>query len=222
MSRFSVARQNMVDGQIRPNGVINPRILEAFQTIPRERFVPEAVQPIAYFDEDLKIDHAGRFLLEAVTHARILEALSPTTNDLVLDVGGTGGYAAAILSKLAATVIALECDESYLKKAQDTWDELALTNIVGVHGALAQGYQKHAPYDLVIINGSVAFVPETLIGQLKPGGRLACVIRRPGDLNGQVTIFESHDTGQGYSSLVLFEAGCPYVPGFLPTPAFSF
>lgn len=220
MTDFQAARQNMVDCQIRTNGVINPVLIKALGNVPREAFTPETLQSVSYMDEDLMLGD-GRFLLEPVTLSRMIEALSPGRDDLVLDVGGATGYAAAILGSLAGTVIALEENKAYLEQAAKVWEALEIGNVVAEQGALAQGCAKHAPYDYILVGGSVADAPEALIKQLREGGRLVTIIRGADQPIGQVTLFESRGD-QGYSSVVLFEAGCPYLPGFMPKPAFSF
>ncbi len=220
MNSLEHARKNMVDCQIRPNGVVSPDIIEAFETVPREAFVPKNLQNIVYCDDAVPLDD-GRCLLEPVTHARMLEALAPGVNDVVLDIGGATGYSAAILSSLASTVIALEEKATDLVFAQCIWDSLDACNIVGFKGSLIKGCAKHAPFDLIFLGGSVTEIPQDLVRQLSLKGRMITIIRPPGSVMGQVTIIENLGE-KGFSSYSLFEAGAAYLPGFEPQPAFTF
>ncbi|MCF8495537.1 MAG: protein-L-isoaspartate O-methyltransferase, partial [Alphaproteobacteria bacterium] len=130
MKNFSTARAAMVEGQIRPMGVIDPHILAAFGSVPRERFVPDTQQSVAYRDEDVPLGE-GRFLMEPAVHARMLEAVSPVKSCRILDVGGGTGYAAAILSRLVKSVTALESSKIFLDRAVRNWESEGLTNITG-------------------------------------------------------------------------------------------
>lgn len=220
MNDFTQARRNMVDGQIHPNGIVMTELLEAFDDTPRERFVPTSLQGVAYSDEDLDIG-GGRFLLEPISHARMIQALEPKMSDVVLDIGGTMGYSAAIISKLVSTVIAQESDEDYLLSAGLIWEELGIYNVSGVVNDLNQGCPDHAPYDAIFINGAVDHLPENLVEQLRPDGRLICVVRKAGSSVGQATIVQSLG-GKKFSSSVLFDVGCPYLQGFEPQSVFEF
>lgn len=220
MTNFTAARRNMVEGQIRPNGVIDGGVLQAFSDIPRESFVAGPHRAAAYCDEDVVFDAHG-FLIEPSVQARMIEALALNADDLVLHIACDGGYGAAILSSLVSTVVNIETDKSKLDPMNALWGDLGIGNIVGAHTqSLPSGCTEHAPYDAVLVSGSVAGAPETLLEQLKPGGYLVAIIRAGKGLTGQVTLFQKQDTG--HSSRVLFEAGCPYLPGFEPEPAFTF
>jgi protein-L-isoaspartate(D-aspartate) O-methyltransferase len=220
MSDFSNARTNMVDCQIHTSGVISPVILQAFETVPRERFVPEGLQNVAYNDEDLPLGE-GRFLLEPATHARMLQAIEPQPDDVVLDVGGATGYSAAILSFMASTVMAVEEKKKHITWMEEACNALDICNVVGFKGALKAGCAQHAPYNLIFMSGSVSEIPQELVKQLAPGGRLVTIIREPGKVMGQVTLIQSLGE-KGVSSYTLFEAATPYLPGFEPQPAFTF
>ena len=214
------ARHQMIYNQIRPWDVSDDRVLATLAALPRERFVPEEIQGIAYNDEDLPIG-GGRFLLEPITHAKMVQAVKPGPEDVVLDIGGATGYSAAILSSLVTTVIALDNDETYLKQAQNLWNDLSVCNVVPITGDLTQGNPENAPFSLIFMNGSVPELPEQLAGQLTPDGRLITIIRKPGDILGQVTLVQNLGGGQ-FSSYNMFSAGSPYLPGFEPKPSFTF
>ena len=220
MPDFKAARTNMVDCQIHTAGVISPGILSAFETIPREKFVPANVQTVAYTDEDVPVG-SGRFLLEPMIHAKMVQAVEPSANDKILDIGGATGYSAAILSSLSKDILALEENAEFLKKAEELWSSLEINNVRPVAGKMTEGAPAHAPFDLILINGSVTEIPEAITNQLAANGRLITIIRAPNAVMGQVTLMRK--TGaKGLSSRPLFEAGSPYLPGFAPKTAFNF
>lgn len=220
MKNFQAARTNMVDSQIETMGVIDPRIIEAFETIPREIFVPENMRKVAYMGEDLALGE-GRYLLEPGVHARMVQALEPKAEDVVLDIGGTNGYSPAIFSTLVTTVIALEEKQKYLDKANEIWRELDVCNVVAFKGALTKGSPENAPFDIIFLNGAVSKIPENLTAQLSEGGRLIAVVKEPGQQMGRALLIKGNGRGE-YSSYPLFEVGCEYLPGFEPKPEFEF
>lgn len=220
MNDFAAARTHMVDCQIHPSGVDTPAILQAFETVPREAFVPESFRSVSYRDEDLVFPD-GRFLLDPMLHARMIEALEPSPSDIILDIGCLTGYSSAILSSLVSTVVAIEENGDYLKRAVETLQSLTICNVAGYKAKLNKGYPKNAPYDLIFVNGSVSNPPVPLIKQLREGGRLVCVVKPPGQSTGSAALFQSLGNND-FSSYTLFEASCPYLPGFEPEPAFTF
>ncbi len=220
MSNFSQARTNMVDGQIHPSGVVNLDILNVFGKVPRELFVPEKLQNVAYTDEEMDIGQ-GRFLLEPKTHAKMIQAIEPTKSDVVLDIGVGSGYSSAILSPLVLTVIALENNKRQIDKAERLWKSLEICNVALMEGDLEGGVPQQAPYSLIIINGAVHHVPTAILGQLEVGGRLISVVRKNPQTTGQVTLFMKSEGG-GISETALFDASAPYLKGFEPKSEFCF
>lgn len=175
---FIERRVKMVDGQIRTTDVTSAPLIEAFLTIPREIFVDEAARDLAYIDEDIAIG-AGpdgpRFLMEPSPLARLLQLAEVDAGDSVLDVGCGTGYSAAILSRLARSVVALESDSGLAARAEAALAELGCGNVSLVAGPLREGHAAGAPYDVVFLGGGVEEVPEALFAQLAEGGRLVCV-----------------------------------------------
>ncbi len=220
LSLFEQARKNMVDCQIHTMGVINPQILKAFRTFPREMFVPDQMQKIAYNDEDLKI-FDNRYMLEPAVHARMLEAISPRPDDVALDIGGAAGYSSAILGSIVSTVIALEENPDFINYAQTALTNLGVCNVVHINDMHHKGHPENAPYDIIFINGAIYSIPQNLINQLAPGGRMVAVIKKSLMHLGQATLIKKVD-GKGYATYSLFEAGCPYLKGFEPSETFSF
>lgn len=217
MIDFSAARRHMVDGQLRPNRVVSPALLDAMADVAREDFVPKAAKGIAYMDEDLPVGD-GRYLLAPLTLARLIQAAAPGSGDAVLDVAAATGYSSAVLARLAGSVIALEDDKALADQAAATLRDLAIANVQVVVGPLNEGHLKRAPYAVIIINGAVEHIPEALIAQLGEGGRLAAVVGT-GPV-GRATLLTKR-RGQA-SSRVLFDAGVSPLPRFTKEAGFVF
>jgi len=220
MSNFSAARKNMVDCQIHPSGVIDEKILEAFATIPRESYLETNQSPIAYQDEDIVMKD-GRFILEPTIHARMIDALDLNPDSTILDIGHAGGYSSAILSSLVSTVIALEQKQKYITAAEKVWLEHDICNIVALKSTLSKGAPEHAPYPFIILNGSVAEIPQKLIDQLDINGKMVLILRAPDQIMGQVQLIQHLGEGK-HSTMTLFEAAAPYLVGFEPAQSFNF
>ena len=215
---YAAARDNMVESQLRTNRVSDPAVLEAFSAIPRERFVPGRQRGIAYIDEDLLLED-GRYLLEPMVLARMLQAAEIGPEDVALEVGCGTGYGAAILNRLAGTVIALEEQPKLRDWASAVCADLGLDSVLVVCGSLVEGYEKQAPYDVILLSGAVTDVPSSIVKQLADGGRLVAVIR-PQDGIGAATLVQR--SGNSVSRRALFDAACPYLPGFKKETGFVF
>jgi len=211
------ARRMMVDGQIRTADVTNLDLIGAMLAVPRERFVPAALAEQAYRDGDVAIA-AQRVLLRPMVLAKLLQAVRVTSTDRVLDVGCGTGYSAAILARLAASVIALEQDDGLARQARDTLGAIGAGNVSVAIGPLTAGWPAAAPYDLIVLNGATEVVPETLGGQLEPDGRLACIFGR--GPTGRAMIYRQIE-GQ-LVGRPAFDAAAPLLPGFVAPPAFVF
>lgn len=218
MFDFATARSNMVESQIRTNKVTDAGVLAAFEATPRERFLPESRARVAYVDEDLEVA-PGRFLMEPMVLARLLQAAEVETGDVVLDVGCTTGYSSALLAKLAGTVVALESDPALCDRANEILQDLGIDNAVAVSGELAEGYAKQAPYNVILLDGAVAQVPEAMLSQVAEGGRLVTVMAPQPHLGQAVLIRKSAGTT---SRRVLFDASVRLLPGFAAAPGFVF
>ena len=218
MVDFAAARLNMIESQLRTNRVTDLRLLGAFETVPRERFVPVPLRGIAYIDEDVALG-GGRFVMEPRVLARLLQAAQPGPDDVALDLGCGSGYATAILSQLGATVVALEDDAVLAAAANRTLGELEIDNAVVVEGRLAEGYPKQAPYNVILLGGAVAEVPAAIADQLAEGGRLVTVVSAGPGL-GRATLMRRD--GGVISSRVLYDAALPVLPGFEAQPGFVF
>jgi protein-L-isoaspartate(D-aspartate) O-methyltransferase len=212
-----IARQNMVASQLRTNRVTDERLLEAFATVPRERFVPTGRRALAYVDEDIEIAR-GRFLMEPRVLGRLLQSLAPAPNSIALVVGSGTGYSTAILAKLVETVVAVERDADLSRHANAVLSDLGIDNVAVFNMPHVGGYPAQAPYDIILIDGGVHQVPHALVDQLSEGGRLAAV-RRSGPAGQAVLVVKS---GGVASERVEFDAIVPVLPGFEKPAAFVF
>jgi protein-L-isoaspartate(D-aspartate) O-methyltransferase len=206
---YAIARRHMVDSQVRTNKVTDERLIEAIRSLPRERFVPEAARARAYLDDDVEIA-PGRYLMEPMVTARLIQAADAKSDDIALIVGAGTGYAAALLSRIANTVVALESDAALAQSASTILAELAIDNAAVVEGALSAGCEKHAPYNIVYLDGLVEQVPPTLVSQLADGGRMVGVLLDRGI--GRATLWIK--SGGAVSHRALFDANVAPLPGF--------
>jgi protein-L-isoaspartate(D-aspartate) O-methyltransferase len=209
MSDFATRRVMMVDTQVRPSDVTKFPIIEAMLAVPREVFVPSARREAAYVGENLDIA-PGRVVLEPRTLAKLLDALDVQPGELVLDLGCGLGYSTAVIARLADAVVAVEEDESMAAEAQRTLSAEGVDNAAVVVGPLAAGDARHAPFDVITIQGGVEVVPEALLAQLKEGGRIGAVFME-GAL-GTARIGYKIDGVVSWRQV--FNAAAPVLPGF--------
>ena len=218
MIDYRAARVSMVESQLRTNKVTDEALLEAFLAVPRERFVPRHLAGIAYVDEDLPLGH-GRFLTEPMVLARLLQLAAILPTDRVLDIGAATGYAAALLSRLARSVVAVEAEPALVETAQAQLAALGCANVALVKAPLAAGHPAGAPYDVILIDGAVAVIDEAVARQLAPGGRLVTVLKGEGTVGQAVVMTEA---GGVLSHWPVFDAATPVLPPFLAAPSFVF
>jgi protein-L-isoaspartate(D-aspartate) O-methyltransferase len=209
------ARERMVNSQIRPNKVSDPRILDAMRHLPRERFLPASLATLAYADQHVKLG-AGRVLMQPMVLAKLLQAAAPVAGEKGLVVGAGTGYSAVLLAMLGCQVTALEQEATLLDLAKTA----VAPSVTLVSGPLSTGWTMGAPYDLILIDGAVRTVPPAITGQLKRGtGRLVTIINE-GSHSGHAVLAEL--TPAGVSVHALFDCSCPVLPGFAATPVFEF
>ena len=204
-----VARRNMVNSQIRTSRVTDERVIQAFLAVPRELFVPAALQGVAYVDEDVALG-GGRYLTEPVVLARMIDALAVDPADVVLVVGCASGYSAAVLSRLANTVVAVESDSRLAGMAAASFRELGIDNVVLLEGPLRNGDRRHSPYQAILVDGAVDELPASLTEQIGGGGRLVAVVGRHAP--GRVVLMTQQE-GR-LSSRILFDASIGLLPEF--------
>jgi protein-L-isoaspartate(D-aspartate) O-methyltransferase len=218
MTDYAVARHNMVESQIRPNRVTDDAVIAAFEAVPREQFVPTDRRGFAYIDEDLRIAR-GRYLMEPMVFARLVQAAELGPDDLVLDIGCGTGYSSAVLAKLCGTVVAVERDPALAEIAGKHFTELGIDNAVVVEGGFAEGHPKQAPYNAIFFQAAVAEAPPAVLDQLADGGRVL-LVQRPASGIGQARRYTKF--GDVVSAIPLFDAATSYLPGMAPAERFEF
>ena len=213
MITAELQRENMVESQVRTNDVTDRRILKAMGSLPREKFVPQALRSLAYMDEEIRVaggDGSDRLLLRPMLLAKLIQLLELESEHLVLEIGSTTGYGAAVLASVAGNVVGIEADEKLAARASETLSEVGIDSAAVIARPHEEGYAKQGPYDAILLAGSVPEVPDHLVAQLKPGGRLVCVV---GDAtSGMAMAYER--IGDRLSGRVAFSAVAPVLPGF--------
>jgi protein-L-isoaspartate(D-aspartate) O-methyltransferase len=211
------ARLAMIQSQVIPNKVTDERVTSALNTVPRENFVPKALRGVAYIDEDVPVGE-GRHLMEPMVFARMLQAAAITEADVVLDIGCATGYSTAVLAQMSATVVAVEENETLAQRATDQLAAQEVANAAVITAPLNAGYPDQQPYDVIILNGSVDEIPQSLVGQLAEGGRLVAVVRH--GVIGRAVLMTREDGV--INRIDLFDASVPRLPGFEKEAEFSF
>lgn len=218
MSDYAAARFHMVECQIRPNKVTDHRLVDALMDVPREVFVPQALRGVAYVDGDIAVG-SGRFLMEPMVFARMLQEAGVNEAANVLDIGCATGYSTAVLARMAASVVGVEADPKLAEAAKGALAQAGIANATVVNAPLAEGCAVKAPYDVIIFEGAVAEVPSAVCEQLAEGGRMVATVLGDRGL-GEVRLYQRY--GRAVSSRVLFEAQPHLLPGFEPKPKFEF
>ncbi|CAN5502792.1 protein-L-isoaspartate O-methyltransferase [soil metagenome] len=215
MDEFEIARANMIVSQVRPNGITEPRLIEAMARVPRETFVPAERRHLAYMDEDVAVK-PGRFLMEPMALARLLQLAVIASDDDVLHVGCATGYGSAVLAQIARRVVAIDEDRDLVSLAKETLASSGVTFFVAPH---AKGVPDAGPFDVIFIDGRVPAVPPALLAQLKDDGRLVAVVGMGGTASAK--LFRKH--GGSISERTAFDASVAVLPGFtVDRPAFVF
>ena len=219
---YADARKRMLDGQLRPNKVTDPRLLAAMGEIPRERFLPEGgLRARAYADEDVRLPGpAGRTLTEPMAIARLIQLLALRRGDRALLLPAGTGYAAAVVAAMGARVIALEEDEALAAGARAAVAGHAPAEAARVlHAPILGGHAAGAPYDAILIEGEVPEIPPALIDQLAEGGRLVTVLAREGQVGHAVL---GRRLAGSFTVTTIFDCSIAPVLEFASVPAFQF
>ena len=215
---YTLARQYMIKSQIHPNWVDDPIVIAAMEALPREAFVPERWKSVAYVDKELDLG-SGRFLMEPLVMARLLQMAAICSTDVVLELGCGTGYGAGLLGRMASTVVAIEPDADMSAKASAVLSDLGIDNVAVITAPLTDGYAVQAPYNVIFINGAVPEIPKILLDQLADGGRLVAVVRGESGM-GKATVVTKMQ--HGYGRRELFDASAAYLPGLSSEQQFTF
>lgn len=190
----------MVERQLHRRGITEPDILDAFRDVPRETFVGSNVAHLAYGDHPLPIE-AEQTISQPYIVALMIQAAAIKRGDRVLEVGSGSGYAAAVISRIAAEVIGIERQHELVEVASERLQRLGYHNVVVVEGDGTKGWSKGAPYDAILAAASGSHVPQPLIDQLKRGGRLVMPLGEPGWRQKLIRVIKSKDGSLQQSDL---------------------
>ena len=179
MTDFADEREAMVERQLRRRGIDEPHILDAFREVPREEFVSQDQRRFAYGDHPLPIE-AGQTISQPYIVALMIQAAAIAAGDRVLEIGAGSGYAAAVISRIAREVIAIERQHELVGIARERVARLGYGNVEIVEGDGTKGWPDGAPYEAILAAASGSHVPAALVGQLSPGGRIVMPIGEPG------------------------------------------
>lgn len=209
MTDYAARRTMMVDTQVRPSDVTKFPIIDAMLSVAREAFVPRHLREAAYMGENIDLG-GSRVILEPRTLAKMLDALDIRADDLVLDLGCGLGYSSAVAAEMAEAVVAVEESEDMAEEARSILSEQGADNVIVHEGPLAEGAAEHGPYDVIMVQGAVEHLPDTITDQLKEGGRIACLFAEGG--LGAVRTGYKIDGAMNWR--FDFNAGAPVLPGF--------
>ncbi len=223
MIGFELQRKNMVESQVRPSDVTDRRVIAAMLDIPREAFAAPDTRALAYMDQDLPVGATAqgrqrRALVAARTLARMVQQLEIEAEDRVLEIGTATGYGAAVLARIAKSVVALESDEALASQARAVLKQHAVANASVVTGPLAAGWGAEAPYAAILIAGTVEEIPAAVLDQLQDGGRLVGIKTE----HGLGRLMQWRRIGTSFAARVVGEAGARSLPGFERLPGFVF
>jgi|SRR5687768_13000815 protein-L-isoaspartate(D-aspartate) O-methyltransferase len=172
------ARFNMVEQQIRPWEVLDQQVLDLLLKVKREEFVPPQYRSLAFVDMEIPIGH-GQKMLQPKMEARMVQELVVLPTDRILEVGTGSGYMCALLASLGAHVYSVDIFPDFTQAAAAKLAAHALSNTTLETGDAARGWDRHGPYDAIVLTGSVPVLPEAFQKSLATGGRLIAVVGEP-------------------------------------------
>ena len=220
MPSFDVqtARFNMIEQQIRPWNVLDAGVLALLASVRRDAFVPDAYKALAYADMEIPLP-AGQCMLAPRLEARLLQDLAIKKTDKVLEIGTGSGFLTALLAHLAASVLSLELSSELVALAQSNLQKAGVTNADVRQGDGAHGAAAHGPFDVIVLGGSVADVPQELLQQLKVGGRLGAVV---GDEPVMCATFVTRTSATDFHTVRPWDCDAPRLQNFAEKSRFTF
>ncbi|GAA3893028.1 protein-L-isoaspartate O-methyltransferase [Sphingomonas limnosediminicola] len=207
---FAAAREAMVESQLRPQGVVDPAVTRAMGTIQREKFLPAGVRPLAYADRALSFGN-GRYLPPPAVLGQLLTQMAPMPGQRALVVGAGTGYSAAVLRAIGLDVVAVESDADLAAEARELGADI-------VEGPLSAGAADCGPFQQILIDGAVEFIPDEIVAQLDDGGRLGTAIID----RGVTRLVVGRKAGDAFGYLSISDSGVPALPGFSRPKEFKF
>jgi protein-L-isoaspartate(D-aspartate) O-methyltransferase len=207
---FATARAAMVENQLRPQGVTDPAVLHAMGSIEREKFLPSHTRPLAYVDRAVAMGE-GRFLAAPAVLGQLLAQMVPEGGQRALVIGTGTGYSATVLAAMGLQVVALESSAELAAAARKN-------GIKAVEGPLEAGWEKAAPYDQILIDGAVEYIPDEIVAQLAEGGRLGAALLD----RGVARLIVGRKSGIAFGYLSVGDSAAPALPGFARPQAFTF
>ncbi len=217
-SATTVAMTNMISQQIRTNGVHSETILDLLSEIPRAAFVPLEYQSLAYSDTELPIGHQ-QMMLSPMLEAKIMQNLQLTHEDTVLEIGTGSGYMTALLAKQSRFVYSVDKYSEFTRNAAKKLAQFAIDNVSLETGQAAHGWMAHAPYDVIVVTGSLPTLEQHFLQQLKIGGRLFIVV---GQAPCQTALLITRVGEKQWQQTKLFETVIPLLEDYSPVERFVF
>jgi len=220
---FERARFNMIEQQIRPWNVLDQAVLDMLSVVRREDFVPPAYRNMAFADLDLPLNlssrSTGETMMSPKIEARLLQELRVRRSDSVLEIGTGSGYMSALLAYRAKHVESLEIDADLARFASDNVARAAIANLTIRQADGSKGIADMSTFDVIVLSGSVPFVPDELIERLNPGGRLAAIV---GKMPVMQALIMTRSAVEGTTTEVLFETVAKPLRGFRARESFTF
>ncbi|MFK3740431.1 protein-L-isoaspartate O-methyltransferase family protein [Massilia sp. TN1-12] len=208
------ARFNMIEQQIRPWNVLDTEILDLLHVVKREQFVPAAYQNLAFADVEIPLP-GGEAMFAPKIEARIMEELKVRKHETVLEIGTGSGYMAALLAHRAAKVTTVEINPESVELAKKNLARAGISTVTVEQGNGVVEFGKGAPYDVIVISGALEVLPEELLKQVKPGGRIAAIVGQPPVMEASI-ITRTGDNA--WSTVKVFETNVKYLTG-APVPS---
>lgn len=212
------ARFNMIEQQIRPWDVLDPRVLNALHEVHREDYVPPAYHNLAFADMHIPLDH-GQVMMQPKQEARLLQELALQPTDRVLEIGTGSGHVTALLAYLAGHVDSVDIFPDFIESAQQKLSDHGFNNVAFHEGDGARGWESTQSYDAIFLTGSVDELPAQYKSLLASGGRLAAIVGRDPVME---AVLVTHLTGEQYRTVSLFDTSLPPLIHGAAEPSFVF